>query len=131
MNLVSQSYIYPVVVRTLEMKDAGMTLSERLRVFPWILSDLMFPFMTEYMLVSSQLLRLLKNKQSFSIATPMLISQSWYVIWELILNVLAEVTYFADRGFYADWWNSVSWDQFARDWNRPVRPHRGHFAMEI
>lgn len=19
-----------------------------------------------------------------------------------------------------DWWNSVSWDQFARDWNRPV-----------
>ncbi|KAH7419877.1 MBOAT family protein [Cadophora sp. MPI-SDFR-AT-0126] len=95
MNLVSQSFIYPVVVRTIEMKDAGMTLPERLRVFPWILSDLMFPFMTEYML-------------------------SWYVIWELILNVLAEVTYFADRGFYADWWNSVSWDQFARDWNRPV-----------
>ncbi|KAK0108382.1 acyl-CoA/sterol acyltransferase [Cadophora gregata] len=95
MNLVSQSYIYPVVVRALDMKEAGMTLSERLRVFPWILSDLMFPFMTEYML-------------------------SWYVIWELILNVLAEVTYFADRGFYADWWNSVSWDQFARDWNRPV-----------
>lgn len=27
---------------------------------------------------------------------------------------------FADRGFYSDWWNSVSWDQFARDWNRPV-----------
>ncbi|KAL2071365.1 hypothetical protein VTL71DRAFT_12600 [Oculimacula yallundae] len=95
MNLVGQSYIYPVVVRTIEMKDAGMTLPERLKVFPWILSDLMFPFMTEYML-------------------------TWYVIWELILNVLAEVTYFADRGFYADWWNSVSWDQFARDWNRPV-----------
>jgi MBOAT, membrane-bound O-acyltransferase family len=37
-----------------------------------------------------------------------------------VLNVLAELTYFADRGFYADWWNSVSWDQFARDWNRPV-----------
>ncbi|CZS88063.1 related to acyl-CoA cholesterol acyltransferase [Rhynchosporium graminicola] len=95
MNLVSQSYIYPVVVRTIEMKDTGMTLPERLREFPWILSDLMFPFMTEYML-------------------------TWFVIWELILNVLAEVTYFADRGFYADWWNSVSWDQFARDWNRPV-----------
>jgi sterol O-acyltransferase len=42
------------------------------------------------------------------------------VIWECILNLLAELTYFADRGFYADWWNSVSWDQFARDWNRPV-----------
>jgi sterol O-acyltransferase len=36
------------------------------------------------------------------------------------LNALAEITRFADRGFYADWWNSVSWDQFSRDWNRPV-----------
>lgn len=36
------------------------------------------------------------------------------------LNVLAELTLFADRGFYSDWWNSISWDQFARDWNRPV-----------
>jgi sterol O-acyltransferase len=37
-----------------------------------------------------------------------------------VLNVLAELTRFADRGFYGDWWNSVSWDQYARDWNRPV-----------
>lgn len=51
MDLVSQSFIYPVVVRTIEMKDAGMPLAERLKVFPWILSDLLFPFMTEYMLV--------------------------------------------------------------------------------
>ncbi|KAH8685930.1 MBOAT, membrane-bound O-acyltransferase family-domain-containing protein [Tricladium varicosporioides] len=95
MNLVSQTFIYPVVVRTIEMKDAGMTIQERLREFPWILSDLIFPFMMEYMM-------------------------TWYVIWECILNLLAEITYFADRGFYDDWWNSVSWDQFARDWNRPV-----------
>jgi sterol O-acyltransferase len=45
---------------------------------------------------------------------------AWYLIWETILNFLAEVTYFADRTFYDTWWNSVSWDQFARDWNRPV-----------
>jgi len=95
MNMVAQSFIYPVVVRTIEMKEAGWTLQERLEVFPWILSDLIFPFMMEYMM-------------------------TWYVIWECILNLLAEITYFADRGFYADWWNSVSWDQFARDWNRPV-----------
>lgn len=42
------------------------------------------------------------------------------MIWECILNLLAELTFFADRAFYADWWNSISWDQFARDWNRPV-----------
>jgi sterol O-acyltransferase len=95
MNMVSQSLIYPVVVKTIQMKDAGMTFQQRLEHFPWILSDLIFPFMMEYMM-------------------------SWYVIWECILNLLAELTYFADRGFYADWWNSVSWDQFARDWNRPV-----------
>jgi len=27
---------------------------------------------------------------------------------------------FADRRFYDDWWNSTSWDEFARKWNRPV-----------
>ncbi|OJT14479.1 hypothetical protein TRAPUB_8979 [Trametes pubescens] len=27
---------------------------------------------------------------------------------------------FADRQFYDDWWNSTSWDEFSRKWNRPV-----------
>lgn len=27
---------------------------------------------------------------------------------------------FADREFYQDWWNSTSWDEFARKWNKPV-----------
>lgn len=27
---------------------------------------------------------------------------------------------FADRSFYDDWWNSTSWDEFSRKWNRPV-----------
>lgn len=53
---------------------------------------------------------------------PLLLEQllTWYLIWECVLNVLAELTYFADRGFYGNWWSSVSWDQYARDWNRPV-----------
>lgn len=115
MTVISQAYIYPAVILTIDMKANGMTFQERLAEFPWIFSDLLFPLMLEYIL-------------------------TWYVIWECIvsllrhvrpihptlvltvlqLNVLAEVTLFADRGFYADWWNSVSWDQFARDWNRPV-----------
>lgn len=45
MSLVSQAFIYPVVVKTLAMKEAGMPLQDRLREFPWILSDLIFPFM--------------------------------------------------------------------------------------
>lgn len=49
MILVSQAFIYPVVVRTVDMKNAGLPLYERLEAFPWILSDLIFPFMMEYM----------------------------------------------------------------------------------
>ncbi|KAF9882451.1 MBOAT family protein [Colletotrichum karsti] len=95
MIMVSQAFIYPVVMQTVAMKEVGMPLAERLRYVPWMLSDLVFPFMMEYMM-------------------------AWYLIWETILNTLAELTYFADRSFYDAWWNSVSWDQFARDWNRPV-----------
>ncbi|TEY52430.1 hypothetical protein BOTCAL_0259g00150 [Botryotinia calthae] len=95
MNLISQTYIYPIVVKTIEMKESSLTSIERLRYFPGIVSDLAFPFLAEYIL-------------------------TWYVIWECILNLLAELTCYADRGFYEAWWNSVSWDQFARDWNRPV-----------
>lgn len=95
MIMISQAFIYPVVMKTVAMKDAGMPPAERLKEFPWLLLELIFPFMMEYLL-------------------------AWYVIWEAALNVLGEVTRFADREFYSDWWNSVSWDQFARDWNRPV-----------
>ncbi|TID22288.1 MBOAT-domain-containing protein [Venturia nashicola] len=95
MMVVSQTYIYPPVAETVRMKEAGMTLQQRWQEFPWILGDMLFPLLLEQLL-------------------------TWYVIWECCLNVLAELTRFADRGFYGDWWNSVSWDQYARDWNRPV-----------
>ncbi|RGP78775.1 sterol o-acyltransferase [Fusarium longipes] len=92
---ISQYSIYPVVIKTIEMKNNGIALTTRLQEFPGLLLDLIFPFMMEYLL-------------------------AWYLIWETILNILAELTHFADRSFYDAWWNSVSWDQFARDWNRPV-----------
>jgi sterol O-acyltransferase len=62
MLVVSQAYIYPVVMTTVHMKELGMTLTERLNEFPWVLSDLLFPFMMEYLL-------------------------AWYVIWECIVSV--------------------------------------------
>ena len=95
MMVISQAFIYPPVAKTVQMKEAGMPIEERWREFPYVVSDMLFPLLIEQLL-------------------------TWYVIWECILNVLAEVTRFADRGFYGDWWNSVSWDQYARDWNRPV-----------
>ena len=44
----------------------------------------------------------------------------FYIIFECICNGFAELTRFADRGFYEDWWNAVTWDEFARKWNKPV-----------
>lgn len=95
MMVVSQAYIYPSVLLTVQMKESGMTLQERWNEFPWIVGDMLFPLLLEQLM-------------------------TWYVLWECVLNVLAEITLFADRGFYGDWWNSTSWDQYARDWNRPV-----------
>lgn len=44
----------------------------------------------------------------------------FYLIFECICNGFAELSRFADRQFYDDWWNSVTWDEFARKWNKPV-----------
>jgi sterol O-acyltransferase len=51
MNIISQARIYPVVMRTVEMRDT-MDLTARLYEFPLILNDLIFPFIMEYLLVS-------------------------------------------------------------------------------
>lgn len=44
----------------------------------------------------------------------------FFLIFEYLLNWTAEVTRFADREFYADWWNSTDMGEFARKWNIPV-----------
>lgn len=62
--------------------------------------DLVMPFMINYLLI-------------------------FYIIFECICNGFAELTRFADRGFYEDWWNAVTWDEFARKWNKPVH----HFLL--
>ncbi|PFH37700.1 acyl-CoA:cholesterol acyltransferase alpha ACAT1-alpha [Besnoitia besnoiti] len=55
----------------------------------------------------------------------------FYIIFECICNLAAEVTNFANRNFYDDWWNSTNWDEYSRKWNKPV--HRfllRHVYME-
>ncbi|KAI7851655.1 MBOAT, membrane-bound O-acyltransferase family-domain-containing protein [Circinella umbellata] len=60
-----------------------------------VIVELLFPFMINYLFI-------------------------FYIIFECILNAFAELSRFADRNFYDDWWNSISYDEFARKWNRPV-----------
>lgn len=63
MIVVSQSWIYPVVMSTVRMKEEGLTVQQRLEEFPWVISDLLFPFMMEYLL-------------------------AFYVIWECVVSTL-------------------------------------------
>ncbi|CAO3662247.1 unnamed protein product [Umbelopsis vinacea] len=65
-----------------------------------VIVELLFPFMINYLLI-------------------------FYIIFECILNAFAELSMFADRNFYDDWWNSVTYDEFARKWNKPVH----HFLL--
>jgi sterol O-acyltransferase len=67
MHIVSQAYIYPVVVSCLEINERGMPIQQRLREFPWVVGELLFPLMLEYLL-------------------------SWYVIWECIVSIYSRVT---------------------------------------
>ena len=42
----------------------------------------------------------------------------FFLIFECICNAFAELTLFADREFYSDWWNSTTYEEFARLWNK-------------
>ncbi|KAJ2664794.1 Sterol O-acyltransferase 2 (Sterol-ester synthase 2) [Coemansia sp. RSA 1199] len=44
----------------------------------------------------------------------------FFITFDSIANGFAELTCFADRRFYDDWWNARGLDEFSRKWNRPV-----------
>lgn len=94
MIAISQERLYPIVMKCLELQSTT-SLIYRLKMYPFILIETIPPFLSVYLLV-------------------------FYLIWELILNAIAELSKFADREFYRYWWNSVDWNEYARDWNVPV-----------
>lgn len=44
----------------------------------------------------------------------------FFAVFQCSLNLLAELTQFADREFYLDWWNSGSVGSYWKLWNKPV-----------
>ena len=44
----------------------------------------------------------------------------FYSTFHSWLNFLAEVTQFADRRFYSDWWNAGDLGEYWRKWNQPI-----------
>jgi len=41
----------------------------------------------------------------------------FYMVLHSWLNAFAEITKFADRLFYSDWWNVTNWAAYYRKWN--------------
>ena len=44
----------------------------------------------------------------------------FFFVFEYWCNLFAELTCFADRQFYTDWWNGISFYDFSTRWNIPV-----------
>ncbi|SJM86968.1 related to Sterol O-acyltransferase 2 [Zygosaccharomyces bailii] len=96
MMVLAQTHMYPLALEALALRDmTWLSFPERLKQWGFILLDYIPPFIGMYLLV-------------------------FYLIWDAILNCIAELTRFGDRYFYGDWWNCVSWDEFSRIWNVPV-----------
>nr|QID75817.1 diacylglycerol cyltransferase [Dunaliella salina] len=45
---------------------------------------------------------------------------SFYCLFHLWLNIVAEVLHFGDREFYKDWWNAATVGEYWKLWNMPV-----------
>ncbi|KAI9848668.1 MAG: hypothetical protein M1838_000440 [Thelocarpon superellum] len=95
LTVTSEEYILPVLTDSSAQLDAVDTLSETGMILAETISQLLFPFLVTFLLV-------------------------FLVIFEYVLGALAEITRFADRQFYHDWWNSTDWLEFSREWNIPV-----------
>ncbi|KAI6778507.1 sterol O-acyltransferase-like protein [Emericellopsis cladophorae] len=116
LTVVSEEFILPVLTDAAQklhpVLGAPPPMSESLLILLESISWLLFPFMLTFLLV-------------------------FLVIFEYVLGAFAEITRFADRHFYSDWWNSTDWMEFSREWNIPVysflrrhvysasRPHLG------
>jgi len=96
MTITSEEFIIPVLHESsIRLQSPDLTYVDRGLVFAETVSHLLFPFMVTFLLV-------------------------FLVIFEYVLGAFAEITRFADRRFYADWWNSLDWLEFSREWNIPV-----------
>lgn len=95
MTIISEEFITPILADSAIRLRQSPRFSDRSLILAETTSLLLFPFMITFLLV-------------------------FLVIWEYVLGAFAELTCFADRHFYSDWWNSTDWLEFSREWNIPV-----------
>jgi sterol O-acyltransferase len=95
LTITSEEFILPVMTESALRLETVTSFSETAMILSESISMLLFPFMITFLLV-------------------------FLVIFEYVLGAFAEITCFADRHFYSDWWNSTDWLEFSREWNIPV-----------
>ncbi|KAL5416787.1 hypothetical protein PMIN06_005127 [Paraphaeosphaeria minitans] len=115
LTITTEEFILPVLDESAIALQTSTSASEFSLILSETIGRLLFPFMVAFLLV-------------------------FLVIFEYILGAFAEITRFADRQFFADWWNSCDWLEFSREWNKPVhhffRRHvysasRGHMSRPL
>ena len=95
LTIVSEEFVMPTLDEAALRLQYISSLSDGALIMAETVSRLLFPFMVIFLLV-------------------------FLVIFEYVLGAFAELTRFADRHFYDDWWNSTDWLSFSREWNIPV-----------
>ncbi|CAG8959194.1 hypothetical protein HYFRA_00012551 [Hymenoscyphus fraxineus] len=95
LTITSEEFILPVLTDSALRLETVDSLTETGLILAESISMLLFPFMVTFLLV-------------------------FLIIFEYVLGAFAEITCFADRHFYSDWWNSTDWLEFSREWNIPV-----------
>ncbi|KAK7523990.1 putative sterol o-acyltransferase [Phyllosticta citriasiana] len=95
LTFITEQYVMPVLDIADEQLQTSQDFTEGALILAETISRLLFPFMIIFLLV-------------------------FLVIFEYVLGAFAEVTRFADRQFYGDWWNSSSFGAFSSSWNKPV-----------
>lgn len=111
MVITSQLYLYPYVINTVNItaKNKWPDLLTSTKHWFYLLVDVLPGFSVIFLL-------------------------TFYFIWDALLNCVSELTRFADRYFYGDWWNCVSFTEWSRIWNVPVHKfllrHIFHSSMK-
>ena len=84
LTITSEEFIVPVLHEAALKLDRIHRWPDKCLILAETISMLLFPFMVTLLLV-------------------------FLVIFEYVLGAFAEITCFADRHFYSDWWNSCDW----------------------
>lgn len=93
MIIVSEQNFYPIMQEVAQYEK--LSVKERLPKYLLVLSHIILPLGKQYLL-------------------------TFILIWNEILNGIAELSRYGDRHFYDAWWSSVNYMDFSRKWNTVV-----------